>query len=121
MRVAVTVWEDRISPVFDASRHLLIAKIENGQITHQSNLIFDPRSPAKLTNTLGRLDVPVLTCGAISQVPANTITAGGITLVPFIAGKVNRVLRAHAKGQSLASAFAMPGCKEGPTSAVSPA
>jgi hypothetical protein len=56
MRVAVTVWEDCISPVFDASRHLLIAKMENGQITHQSNLIFDPEHPANLAITLIQLD-----------------------------------------------------------------
>jgi len=32
MRVNFTVWEDRISPVFEASRRLLIAKMKNGQV-----------------------------------------------------------------------------------------
>ena len=121
MRVAVTVWEDRISPVFDASRRLWIAEMENGQITRQSNLIFDPEHPADLANTLDQLEVPVLIGGAISQVPANTITAGGITLISFITGDVNRVLRAYAKGQSLAPDFVMPGCKDTATSTGSPA
>ena len=110
MKVAVTVWEDRISPVFDASKRLLIAEIENARITKQSFVIFDPELPSNLTKTLAALDVPVLICGAVSQVPANIISADGITLIPFIAGEVDRVLDVYAKGNSLAPTFVMPGC-----------
>jgi predicted Fe-Mo cluster-binding NifX family protein len=120
MKVAVTVWEDRISPVFDASRHLLIAEMENGRITYQSNLIFDPDQPAHLANTLDHLEIPALICGAISQVPANIITAGGTTLISFITGDVNRVLKAYARGQSLVPDFVMPGCKDVAKSVGSP-
>jgi predicted Fe-Mo cluster-binding NifX family protein len=110
MKVAVTVWEDRISPVFDASRRLLIAKIENARITDRSYVIFDPERPANLARTLTELDVPVLICGAVSQDPANRINAGGITLIPFITGEVERVLEFYAKGNSLEPTFVMPGC-----------
>jgi predicted Fe-Mo cluster-binding NifX family protein len=110
MKVAVTVWEDRISPVFDASRRLLIAEIENARIKKRSYVIFDPELPSNLAKTLEALDVPVLICGAVSQDPANRINACGITLIPFIAGEVDRVLEAYAKGNSLAPTFVMPGC-----------
>jgi predicted Fe-Mo cluster-binding NifX family protein len=110
MRVAVTVWEDRISPVFDASRRLLIAEIENEQITNRSFVFFNPDLPSNLTKTLAELDVPVLICGAVSQVPANIIAADGIRLIPFIAGEVDRVLEVYAKGNSLVPTFVMPGC-----------
>lgn len=110
MKVAVTVWEDRISPVFDASRRLLIAEIENDRVVNQSFVIFDPELPSDLTKTLTALDVPVLICGAVSQVPANIIAADGITLIPFIAGEVDRVLDVYAKGNPLAPTFVMPGC-----------
>jgi predicted Fe-Mo cluster-binding NifX family protein len=110
MKVAVTVWEDRISPVFDASRRLLIAEIENARVTRRSFVIFNPERPSNLAKTLAELDVPVLICGAVSQVPANLIVAGGITMIPFIAGEVDRVLDTYAKGNSLAPTFLMPGC-----------
>ena len=110
MKVAVTVWEDRISPVFDASRRLLIAEIENARVTDQSYVFFDPGRPGNLAKTLAMLDVPVLICGAVSQTPATTIVAGGITLIPFIAGEVDRVLEVYAKGNSLEPTFVMPGC-----------
>ncbi len=110
MKVAVTVWEDRISPVFDASRRLLIAEIENARITDRSYVLFDSELPSSLAKSLAKLDVPVLICGAVSQVPANVISAGGITLIPFIAGEVERVLEVYAKGNSLEPTFVMPGC-----------
>ena len=110
MKVAITVWEDRISPVFDASRHLLIAEIEDARVTRRSFVLFNPERPSHLVKTLTELDVPVLICGAVSQVPADMIVAGGITMIPFIAGEVDRVLDVYAKGHSLAPTFVMPGC-----------
>lgn len=121
MKVAVTVWKERISPVFDASRRLLIANIENARVTERFYVIFDPGMPSNLAQTLTELDVPVLICGAVSQGPANLIVAGGITLIPFIAGEVDRVLEVYARGNSLSPAFVMPGCREVPSSAAKPA
>lgn len=112
MKVAVTAWEDRISPVFDASRRLLIAEIENARVTNRSYVFFDPGRPGNLAKTLTMLDVPVLICGAVSQAPATTIVAGGITLIPFITGEVDRVLEVYATGTPLAPTFVMPGCQD---------
>jgi predicted Fe-Mo cluster-binding NifX family protein len=112
MKVAVTVWGERISPVFDSSRRLLIAQIENARITERSYLIFDPQRPSHLASTLLSLDVKALICGAVSQAPADVIVAGGITLIPFITGEVDRMLAAYAKGQSIDPDFVMPGCHD---------
>jgi len=113
MKVAVTVWENRISPVFDASRRLLIASIEKAQIKERSYIMFDPAFPASLARTLVSLKAPVLICGAISQMPANVLVAGGIELIPFIAGEVEQILDACAQGMPLAPTFTMPGCDTG--------
>ena len=112
MKVAVTAWGERISPVFDASRRLLIAEIEDRRVTNRSTLLFDPARPTSLASMLKDLDVAVLICGAVSQVPASIIAATGVTLIPFITGDVNRVLAAYAKGTSLSPTFAMPGCRD---------
>jgi predicted Fe-Mo cluster-binding NifX family protein len=113
MKVAITVWGERISPVFDSSRRLLIARIEDARVTERSYLIFEPHRPSHLTNILTALDVKVLICGAVSMAPADVIAAGGITLIPFITGQVDRVLAAYAKGQSMDPDFVMPGCHAG--------
>jgi predicted Fe-Mo cluster-binding NifX family protein len=112
MNVAVTVWEDRISPLFDASRRLLIAEIENDRITGRTHVLFDPTQPSSLAKTMAELHVDTLICGAVSQVPADMITACGVTLIPFIAGDVDNVLEAFVKHHALVPAFSMPGCTE---------
>ena len=43
------------------------------------------------------------------RLPATIIVDGGIRLIPFIAGEVDRVLELYAKGNPLAPTFAMPG------------
>lgn len=111
MKIAVTIWEDRISPVFDASRRLLIVDIEKAGIGERSLLMFDPERPSGLVKTLANLGVEVLICGAISQLPATIINAADITLMPFITGKVDRVLAAFARGEALEPTFLMPGCQ----------
>jgi predicted Fe-Mo cluster-binding NifX family protein len=111
MKVAVTIWGERVSPLFDASRRLLIVEIENACIKERTHMIFDPERPSDLARSMAALGVKVLICGAVSQVPAKIIVAGGITLIPFITGEVNNVIAAYAKGDPIASAFAMPGCR----------
>lgn len=110
MKVAVTIWDERISPVFDASRCLLIAEIEKDHIKSRSTVIFDPEMPSNLSKMLGDLGASVLICGAVSQFPASILADAGITLIPFITGEVDRVLEAFAQGKPLTPTFVMPGC-----------
>ena len=110
MKVAVTVWDERISPVFDASRHLLIAEVEKNRIKSRSTVMFDPEMPSRLSKMLSDIGASVLICGAVSQFPASILAADGITLIPFITGRVDLVLAAFAAGKSLNPTFVMPGC-----------
>ena len=66
MKVALTAWEDRISPVFDSARTLLIAEIKNGEIVDRRFETFIPDMFSRLSGTLDDLGIDVLICGAIS-------------------------------------------------------
>jgi predicted Fe-Mo cluster-binding NifX family protein len=110
MKTALTVWEDRISPVFDSARMLLVAEIENKKVTGRRYEPFDSDLSSHLAERLAELDIAVLICGAISELPANMIEAAGIKLIPFITGIANEVLYVYAKGIPIIPAFLMPGC-----------
>ncbi len=110
MKVAITTWEDRISPVFDASQMLMVVEIENGVVTHRHLERFDSAMPARLVDRLREIDVSVLICGAITVLPARVIEAAGIQLIPFIAGNIDDVLASYARDVSTLPAFLMPGC-----------
>jgi predicted Fe-Mo cluster-binding NifX family protein len=98
MQVALTVWQGRISPLFDSTRKLLVALIENNRIlaTHQEP--FDCDCPASRAAKLEDLGVSVLICGGISDDFARFIEAQGIQIIPFAAGTVEQVLEAYLTG-----------------------
>lgn len=109
MKIAITVWGKRISPVFDAARTLLVVGIEENQVRGREQLQLWPgqiRDSVRLLSTSG---VEVLICGAISEGIAEQIEASGIRLIPFIAGRADQILEWYAKGLSITE-YRMPGC-----------
>ena len=110
MKMALTVWENRISPVFDAAQMLLVVEIENNKIISRHYEPLYPELPARLAGRLAEMNVAVLICGAISEMPANILEANGIKLVPFITGDAGEVIDAYVKDIPFIPAFSMPGC-----------
>ncbi len=110
MNVAITVWENRISPVFDSGRTLLIAEIKNNALVNTSYLTFDFDRPLELLRILRAEKVTTIICGAISKGHTNMLLAAGFELISFIAGDVHRALEAFIKGDPLGEDFKMPGC-----------
>lgn len=110
VKVAITIWEHRISPVFDSGRTLLIAEIKNNMLANTSYLTFDFDRPLELLRMLRAEKVKIIICGAISEEPANMLLAAGFKLISFITGDVRRVLEAYVNGLPLGEDFKMPGC-----------
>jgi predicted Fe-Mo cluster-binding NifX family protein len=111
MRVALTVWEGRISPVFDVSRQALIVTIENGAATGRHNESIEaPTAHLKIAR-LVELGVHVLICGAISEPLQYELVLRGIKVFGFVAGDLEDVLRAFLVGRLVGSSLAMPGCR----------
>jgi len=106
----VTVWEHRVSPVFDSARTLMIAEFEGHAQVSTSYLTFDPDRLLDLVQMLQAQKVMVIICGAVSEIPANMLEAAGFELIPFIAGDVHLVLQSYIQGDPLGAEFNMPGC-----------
>ena len=113
MKVAVTVWENRISPLFDATRTLLIADIDNRVLTEKHLVPFDCISPFARAATLEELGVRTLICGGVSDFFAKLIEARNIQIIPFVAGRVDEVLDAYLRDALCQKRFRMPGCGHG--------
>ncbi len=109
-KIAITVWEHRISPVFDSGHTLLVAEIKNNTLVSTSYLTYDFDRPLELLQMLHAEKVRIIICGAISEEPANMLLAEGFEMISFIAGDARQVLESFIKGASLAEDFKMPGC-----------
>ncbi|VBB42667.1 Putative radical SAM domain-containing transcription regulator TrmB (modular protein) [uncultured Desulfatiglans sp.] len=111
MKVALTVWEDRISPLFDSAGMLLVADIDRDGLSGRRLVPFAFDSPLTRAARLADLGIKVLICGGISESYANLIEVRGIRIVPFAAGPVERVLEAYLNGNLDREDFRMPGCE----------
>ncbi len=109
MKLAVTVWGNRISPVFDAATTLLVAEITDKKISGHYYTNFDPQSPMDLIHTLKKHHVNILVCGAISKTPAGLILDQHIHLISFVTGNVRQFLDDFVLGRTVEKKNRMPG------------
>ncbi|HUU26807.1 MAG TPA: NifB/NifX family molybdenum-iron cluster-binding protein [archaeon] len=110
MRIALPVWQGRISPVFDTARKIILIEIENGrEISRTEELVGEavlPQRALKLSN----LGVNVLLCGAISRPLAFMLSSSKIKVIPFLTGEADTVLQDYLDGRLSDAWLRMPGC-----------
>lgn len=111
MKVAFAIWNNRIAPVFDVAGLLHIVETENGEIiASEDEFLPIDLLPVQKAECLNELGVKTLVCGAISRPLYDTIVAGNIDVIPFIAGDLNQVIQAWLSGRFDWNLLAMPGC-----------
>jgi predicted Fe-Mo cluster-binding NifX family protein len=110
MKIAVTAWEDRVSPVFDTARQVTFFEVADHHAKTAGEMQLGDEDPARRIQRLKDMGVDAIICGAISQPVAASVQVAGIRLIPFVAGPVVDVLKAYLEGTLTAPAFRMPGC-----------
>ena len=111
MKVAVPAWNDRVSPVFDTARRLLLVEFEDGiEVARAENAIGQVPLPRRAA-ALAELNVDVLLCGAVSRPLSAMLSGAGITVVPFVTGGIDEVLDAFVEGRLPDPRLCMPGCR----------
>ncbi len=111
MKVALTIWGNRISPVFDSARKLLIAEVKDNKVLSRHYELFNSEEVSGLAELLTGLGINVLICGAISKRFSDIIETSEIKLCPFITGHVDVVLKSYAENENISPDFFMPGCR----------
>ena len=110
MRTAIPISDGRISPVFDAARHLLLVDIQNGGEVWRTEQIVEEPELGPRARRVAELDADVLICGAISRPLEAMLLSAGVEVIPQTCGPVEDVLEAFIAGRLTEQAFVMPGC-----------
>jgi predicted Fe-Mo cluster-binding NifX family protein len=108
-RLAVTVWDDRIAPVFDTSRRWWIVDVEGSSERSRRQVTFKAGSCADRLRRLRHLGIDTLVCGAITQAIETRARAMGIRVISFVTGPADDIVSLVATGHELPDAYAMPG------------
>lgn len=110
MKLALSVFKNCISTVFDSSDQLLILETEDANGTKRTTVRIDATDPAGHAARLRDQGVAVLICGAISRPMQMAIASLGIAVYPFIRGTVEEVLAAYQSNRLGQAVFSLPGC-----------
>ena len=110
MKIAIPIWNKRISPVFDVAEKVLILDVQNRIVRSRSERTLEQRDPFEKVGQLRTDGVKVLVCGAISRPVTVYAEAQGIRTIPFVAGDIEDVIKAYLEGRLASPGFLMPGC-----------
>jgi hypothetical protein len=105
--IAVTDWDNIVSPLYDVSCRLLIQKPDDSRDIFDISTMSLPNK-ANFCLTQG---VDVLICGAISNVGNTLLQNKKIKVLSWICGPVEEIIKAYRNNVSLTEMYAMPGCR----------
>jgi len=110
MRVAIPVWNGRVSPVFDEASTIVLLDIEDGREKARTEVKLAAHPLVLKVKYLVEQHVDVLICGAISQLLAEMCAAAGTSVVSWVAGPLEEVVQAFLSGALPSPTYTMPGC-----------
>jgi predicted Fe-Mo cluster-binding NifX family protein len=112
MKLAITVWNGRIAPLFDVAKHLLIIETEGfgRPIGNMINVELSDDDVEKKISALSSLGINAVVCGAISREYEEALLCANIEMDAFVAGDVAEVLEAWQGGSMRQRVYSMPGC-----------
>ena len=111
MRIAVPIWDDKVSPLLDTASKLLIIESETQkEVSRFEAFLLEKDIPRRYHFILG-LNINVLICGGVSRQLSGMLTASEIKVISGISGPAEKVLDAYLQGVLLNSGFFMPGGK----------
>lgn len=113
MKIGITTWDHRISPVCDVAEFLLV--VELTEIWQEIGREIVPLNCGQngiyeCGQRLVNLDIDVLICGAISNQLRMFLISLGIEVIAEVCGSCDEVIACYQSGAELPSCFSMPGC-----------
>ncbi len=114
VRIALTVWNGRIAPVFDVAGKVRLIE-QHGDSIKEDQFVTIPNGSGMISRVAALVEhrVDVLVCGAVSRPVHRMLAEAGIQVHSFISGEVNEVLEALFTGSLEEKPFLMPGCGMG--------
>jgi hypothetical protein len=108
MRVALTTWNGRISPVFDTSSTLRVYCGEN-ELDETGVDISLPSDPLEKVRVIAE-EADIVICGAVSGLLEHELAERGVIVHSWIMGDVKEILERWRYGSIAEYERNMPGC-----------
>ena len=108
-KVAIPIWDERVSPVLDTATCLAIYDID-GQNEPERELVNIPHTHFTLiAKYIAQLKVDTVLCGALSRPMRSILISRGINVFPWVTGEVTEIVQAYQNGRLSDERFILPG------------
>ena len=111
-KVAIPIFQSRISPVLDSCRHMLIIDIEQDTEMDRETVYLGEMSLTERCGIFAKLNVTIVICGGVSEIFANMLMGANIRLLNGIAGDMDDVIAAFLEERLDKPQFYMPGFRQ---------
>ena len=112
MRIAVSIWEDKVSPVLDTATKLLVTESNTQKKESRFEVYLIKKDITQRCSFIRKLEIDVLICGAVSRIFSGMLKASGVKIISGISGPAEDVLEAYLNGDLSQPKFLMPGIKK---------
>ena len=111
-KVAIPIFQNRVSPVLDSCRHMLLIDMEQGTDPERETVYLDEMSLTERCRIFEKLDVAIVICGGVSEIFSNMLMGVHIRLINGIAGEIDDVITAFFEERLDKPQFYMPGFRQ---------
>ena len=88
-----------------------MVEVQDGQEVGRQQVELKETAPNLRALEVGKLNLSVLICGAVSQPLENMLLSLGIHVFSHLCGETEEILQAFVSGQLNRQSFLMPGCR----------
>jgi predicted Fe-Mo cluster-binding NifX family protein len=110
MKIAIPIWQGRVSPVFDVAGQLLLVELTGGREIAREEKQVEETTVEERCQMLAEYGVEMLICAGVSRMLEASLIERGIQVIARICGDAEEVLAAFTSGSLGEERFAMPGC-----------
>lgn len=107
MKITIPVYENRIAPSFDYSQRALLLTLEGSKEIKREEILLKGLNSLQKVIRLSDLGVEVLICGAVSAFAMRMLVNNRISVIPWINGEVERIIKLYIQGQFNGQRFRM--------------
>ena len=95
MVIAMCVYKDRVSPLFDTTNRIYVARIENGRLVNYFGLQLSGLSAFDKIRKIQSLGVDLLITGAISKSLGLLIESSGISVRSYVSASIDGLIQEY--------------------------
>jgi predicted Fe-Mo cluster-binding NifX family protein len=109
VKVAIPIWNGRVSPVMDTAQRLLISEIVDDREISRTIVDIPQTNISHIARFIAEFAIDDLICAAISHQFEQILSASGIKVKPWFQGEVDRIVAAYSGGDLQNDIFFSPG------------